>query len=84
MLHCSIGDFIMAHTAQDRFGFAFDTAPKPQQQRKARFDPFGIVSGFKAYWIYSDLAERSDAQLAAMGMERCDLAHIAIEKAQRA
>ena len=77
---------MMAHTVQDQFGFGFDAAPhsaaKPQK-RKTRFDPFGIVSGFKAYWIYSDLTERSDAELSAMGIERSDLAHIAIEKAER-
>jgi hypothetical protein len=78
---------MMAHTVQNGFGFGFDAAPnsaaKPLQ-RKTRFDPFGIVSGFKAYWIYTDLAERSDAELSAMGIERSDLAHIAIEKAERA
>jgi hypothetical protein len=44
-----------------------------------RFDPFGLVSGYKAYAIYTALDARSDADLAAMGLSRAELPRTAME-----
>ncbi|MDU8941788.1 hypothetical protein [Ovoidimarina sediminis] len=44
-----------------------------------RVDPLGLVSGFKAYLIYSALAAKSDAELAAMGLKRETLGRTAME-----
>ncbi|MBT8457630.1 MAG: hypothetical protein HKO95_16725 [Rhodobacteraceae bacterium] len=44
-----------------------------------RFDPLGMVSGFKAYLIYSALAAKSDTELAAMGLKRETLGRTAME-----
>lgn len=46
-----------------------------------RFDPLGIVSGFKAYLIYSALSAKSDLELEAMGLRREDLGKTAVEAA---
>jgi hypothetical protein len=46
-----------------------------------RFDPLGIVSGFRAYRIYSYLAGKSDAELARMGMEREKIVRVAMDTA---
>jgi hypothetical protein len=47
-----------------------------------RFDPFGFVSGYKAYLIYTALAAKSDAELARMGLERSAISRVAMESAQ--
>ena len=74
----------MAHTLQNRFAFGLDTArDATRSARKPRFDPFGLISGFKAFLVYSDLSDRSDAQLAAMGIDRADIVQIAMTDAQR-
>ena len=47
-----------------------------------RIDPFGVVSGYKAYMIYTGLAGKSDAELSAMGLTRADLPRTAVEAAK--
>lgn len=47
-----------------------------------RFDPLGIVSGYKAYVIYTELSARSDAELARLGLDRADLARVAMDAAR--
>jgi hypothetical protein len=47
-----------------------------------RFDPLGLVTGYKAYTIYSALAAKSDAELTAMGVTRADLPGLAMAAAQ--
>ena len=62
---------------QGRFdlkAFVEKIAPGP-----TRFDPFGLVSGIRAYRIYETLADKSDAELARMGIERSDLPRIAMQ-----
>jgi len=49
-----------------------------------RFDPFGIMSGYKAYDIYSSLDAKSDAELAAMGLDRAALPAVAMAGAEEA
>ncbi len=44
-----------------------------------RFDPFGLVSGYKAYLIYTGLAAKSDGELAKLGLSRKDLPHAAMQ-----
>jgi hypothetical protein len=46
-----------------------------------RFDPFGIVSGFRAYRIYTDLAALSDVLLSSVGLERGSIARVTAERA---
>lgn len=46
-----------------------------------RFDPLGIVSGYKAYMIYTGLAAKSDAELADLGMKRTDIPRVAMQAA---
>lgn len=46
-----------------------------------RFDPLGIVSGYKAYLIYTGLAAKSDKELAAMRLDRRDLPRVAMDAA---
>ena len=43
-----------------------------------RFDPLGVVSGYKAYQIYTGLSAKSDQDLARLGVRRTDLPRIAI------
>lgn len=47
-----------------------------------RFDPFGVVSGYKAYLIYTGLAAKSDPELAALGLTRSDLPRVALQAAE--
>ncbi|NNF24895.1 MAG: DUF1127 domain-containing protein [Rhodobacteraceae bacterium] len=44
-----------------------------------RFDPLGIVSGYKAYMIYTGLAAKSDAELADIGLKRTDISRVAMQ-----
>ncbi len=44
-------------------------------------DPFGLVSGYKAYRIFTALSEKSDAQLAALGLSRNDIPRAAMRAA---
>ncbi len=44
-----------------------------------RFDPFGIVTGYKAFQIYTGLEAKSDRDLAAMGIARRDLPQVAMK-----
>ena len=50
---------------------------------KFRFDPLGLVSGYKSYLIYSGLAAKSDAELAGMGLTRHDIPRVAAEALRR-
>jgi hypothetical protein len=45
---------------------------------KVRFDPLGLVTGYKAYQIHTALAAKSDAELACMGLQRKDLPGVAM------
>lgn len=42
-------------------------------------DPFGLVSGYRTYLVYSYLDGRSDAELSEMGLSRRDLPRAAME-----
>ena len=42
------------------------------------FDPFGFVSGYKAYQIYTALDAKSDTELSALGLQRTDLPRVAM------
>jgi len=44
-----------------------------------RFDPLGIVSGLKMYRVYAYLSQRSDAELAELGIRRDEIAAVAME-----
>jgi len=46
-----------------------------------RFDPWGLVTGYKSYVIYSDLQGRSDAELAELGLTRAELPRAAVAAA---
>lgn len=48
-----------------------------------RFDPFGLVTGMRAYQIFSDLDAKGDAELATLGLVRSDLPRAAMDAAQR-
>ena len=50
--------------------------------RGYKFDPFGLVSGYKAYLVYTGLASKSDADLARVGLTREELPRAAMETAQ--
>lgn len=41
-------------------------------------DPFGFVSGYRAYLVYTHLAAKSDDELAALGLTRTDLPRAAM------
>ncbi|SLN64178.1 hypothetical protein ROJ8625_03253 [Roseivivax jejudonensis] len=47
--------------------------------RKFKFDPLGLVSGYRSYTIYTRLAAKSDAELAELGIARTDLPRVAME-----
>lgn len=49
--------------------------------RRGAADPLGIFAGFTAYRIYNALAEKSDAELAGMGLARADIAQVAFRRA---
>ena len=44
-----------------------------------RVDPFGFVSGYKAYLIFTGLSAKSDSELAELGLTRPDLPRAAME-----
>ena len=46
-----------------------------------RIDPLGMVSGYKAYLIYTGLAAKNDAELAVLGLDRKDLPLVAMKAA---
>jgi hypothetical protein len=46
------------------------------------FDPLGIVSGFKAYLIYSGLSAKSDAELAELGLTRAEIGRASMDAAR--
>lgn len=48
-----------------------------------RLDPLGLVSGYKAYQIYTGLSAKSDAELAELGLERANLPSVAMAAAYR-
>ncbi len=68
----------MAHALRNWFDFGIE---KPALTGRS-FDPLGVVSGFRAYRAYTDLSERSDAQLTAMGIDRSDIPNIALKATQ--
>lgn len=49
-----------------------------------RFDPLGIVSGLRAYRIYTYLSARSDSELAQMGLKREEIVRTAMDTALEA
>lgn len=42
-------------------------------------DPFGLVSGYRAYLVYTHLAAKSDAELKNLGLSRDMLARTAMQ-----
>ena len=42
-------------------------------------DPFGLLSGYRAYLVYTSLSAKSDRELTALGISRTDLPRIAVE-----
>jgi hypothetical protein len=59
----------------------FDHGSTREAGRARAVDPFGIVSGFRAYRIYSDLDAKSDRELARIGLDRATIARAAIDAA---
>lgn len=51
---------------------------------RIRLDPAGLVSGYKAYQIYTALAAKSDGELAGLGLRRSALPAIAMRAATEA
>ncbi|SON57757.1 hypothetical protein HDIA_4216 [Hartmannibacter diazotrophicus] len=49
----------------------------PIGQDRAPFDPFGLASGLRLWRTYSALKDRSDAELAEMGIARNDIPQVA-------
>ncbi len=47
--------------------------------RRTKVDPLGIVSGYRAYVIYTRLSSLSDEELADLGLTRDDLPRAAME-----
>lgn len=47
--------------------------------RRSLADPFGIVSGYRAYVVYTQLSALGDVELAEMGLTRADLPRAAME-----
>lgn len=45
----------------------------------SRFSATGLLSGYRAYLAYSDLASRTDSELAALNLRREDLPRIALD-----
>ena len=42
-------------------------------------DPFGLVSGYRAYLVYTFLSNRTDAELHRLGLERRDISRATTE-----
>ena len=55
---------------------------KTTAPRRGRFDPFGLVTGYRAYRIYEELAWKTDAELAELGLAREELPQVAMEAAK--
>lgn len=51
-----------------------EVAPK-----RFSYDFLGLLSGYRAYQVYTHLRAMSDAELAALGVRRHDLARLAME-----
>ncbi len=49
---------------------------------KALRDPLGLISGYRAYLIYTHLSAKSDEELLALGVHRGDLPSLAMQAAQ--
>lgn len=49
---------------------------------KALRDPLGLLSGYRAYLIYTHLSARSDEELVALGLNRSELPGLAMQAAQ--
>lgn len=47
--------------------------------RRWNFEVFGLAAGWRGYRVYTALAAKSDAELAAMGLSRADLPRAAAE-----
>ena len=47
--------------------------------RKMRFDPLGLVSGYRAYLVHTRLSAQSDSELAALGLTRAAVPRAAME-----
>lgn len=69
----------MAVATFDTAQFDFGTVARTFAPGSFTFDPFGLVSGYKAYLIYTGLSARSDSELADMGIERTDVPRVAFE-----
>ena len=65
----------MTHALRNWFDLGVE---KPKMTMRS-FDPLGVVSGIRAYRAYIDLSDRSDAQLAEMGIDRADIPSLAFE-----
>jgi hypothetical protein len=66
----------LAHPSVDLQSLVETIAPG-----KIRFNPFGMVSGYKAYLIYTGLAAKSDEELAELGLARSELPQLALRAA---
>lgn len=42
-------------------------------------DPFGLISGYRAYLVYSYLDGKTDEELLALGIDRGDVPRVASE-----
>ncbi|MBD3677917.1 MAG: hypothetical protein HUJ27_05870 [Rhodobacteraceae bacterium] len=49
--------------------------------KRGTFDLLGLVSGYRAYAIFTELNAKSDAELAALGLKRQDVARVAMNEA---
>lgn len=47
--------------------------------RRFSHDFLGLLSGYRAYQVYTRLSAMSDAELADLGVRRQDLARVAME-----
>lgn len=46
--------------------------------KRSGFDPLGLVSGYRAYLVFTHLNAKTDSELAAIGLKRADIAKVAI------
>ena len=71
----------MALAASSHSATAADLAALINAVAPKRFlrDPFGLVSGYRAYLVYTHLAAKSDSELAALGVGRDTLAQTAMK-----
>ena len=63
----------VANLSPDLSAFIEAVAPK-------RFlrDPLGILSGYRAYLVYTRLSAKSDAELGILGVDRASLPRLAM------